>query len=340
VVLTAVPRLGMSESVHARSSRFELRANENFPSLKKAQSAFRDLSTWPICNETEPPLPGMACRSAAPSRPVPISVPIAPILRGGPREIRDAAIWVPVSEAAGGSERLRVLEDHLGASDPIACDDFRCYFSRIGSDWVSKASILASCASFKVGDVYSAPDCRPLAFREAGESWVLALVGRYGEDEGHYGPPLGASQFPTGVSGGLPSDLEIRRAVAEALTTPQVSLSLASIPVPNRIVAGIDGRVSTILAPLRETVTVDVEMVHSDFGDNVVGLWPEIRLYVNRYNTDDPKDWHLPSVREDDTYRRAILLALKKKLATLCRNAQTDPSSDWVKCPAKSVGSP
>src|SRR5258707_15394345 len=80
-------------------------------------------------------------------------------------------------------------------------------------------------------------------------------------------------------------------------------------------------------------------MFHSDFGNILVGLWPEIRLYVNRYNTDDPKDWHLPNVREDDTYRRAIILALKKKLATLCRNAQTDPSSDWVKCPAKSAGS-
>lgn len=233
---------------------------------------------------------------------------------------------------------LTDFEEHIGMAQPLSCSQWQCSFARYGFDpdypdlkVILECSYLrSSMANSKSG--FLGPECTPVMIKDKnGDGWALSLLG-YSEPLPVGGPESEIQDFHLAVIGHLPRTADVASAVSDALTRPILSLYPSNMPVRNRFVAGVKGRISPILPPFREQTRVDVQIYkHTDenYG-RFIGLYVDIALYVNRYNTDDRNDWHSPSEEQQQIYREAVLKALYRNLKKVCRNREEPDAGPLV----------
>jgi hypothetical protein len=83
-------------------------------------------------------------------------------------------------------------------------------------------------------------------------------------------------------------------------------------------------RTSVVNADYREMLTVRLDWNEDaffarDYGRLKLGqITVSTTLYVNRLNTSDPEDWHLPTPEQQQTYNDALLQAMKQAVSRRC----------------------
>jgi hypothetical protein len=125
---------------------------------------------------------------------------------------------------------------------------------------------------------------------------------------------------------GLSRDLIIER-IDKSLAGPPLSIPVRIIK-PDRVWGNGPRRFSNVLSGnWFEWVQVEVEL------GPTLGITVSLDLLVNKQNTDQPQDWHLPTEQQQEEYSRAVRANITKELESACVKPVWKGSSE-LRCSA------
>ena len=304
-------------SIYSSNAQIKDRFETWVPSEAERREAFTQSMSSALCN-SYPQVEGPPCHYKPPFK----------LVKSRKEENPDALVlFAPLEQVNADSATLGNIARSLSSWEPLECRDSRCFFARLGFDQYNKnVSAILLCGYTKLERGYAAPECDSIIVKDKdGGVWILALVGHTVPPAPGPPPPppTDVKQFHAGVVGKLPSAAAVEKAVLETLTKPVLSLTMSNVPIQNLWVAGTPGRNSPILKPFREQSTVSIHMDRRPDGPDYpfIGFWIVVNLYVNRYNTDDPNDWHQASPQQYQMYDQAVRKALFERLQSLCERS-------------------
>jgi hypothetical protein len=223
--------------------------------------------------------------------------------------------WVPMNEAAGGSEALADWKVKSSQGHVFDCDGTDCKIIVRALAFSSQEDSLARCNIAKVRDTLGATsDCEPVVIMTTDVIWVRVVTGfsRYECLANSVVPDIKVFVNPKQKSDVFKE--AFRRAFSEG------PLSLAVQLGTGKIVGTASFRVSPVLRPYRERVTARGFISEEQTSPRFVGLSLDIDLIVNRYNTTRDQDWHLPSKQQEDLWAKTALDQVRKFLNNACPN--------------------
>lgn len=190
---------------------------------------------------------------------------------------------------------------------PLYCDGNKC---KVAVDVVRPyGQILAICDALCSGEKLGPPThCGPFAVQVGSAWWIEVLDG--GES---YSPIMGLAKVYTfGIKGkGIPRST-ILAALDRGLSTRPLIMTDRTVK-EDRIMAVAPRRFSNILSGgWFEWAQVPVEI------DSALKVDVSLDLLVNKQNSSDPVDWHLPTYQQEEQYTKAIEDTVTQSLADIC----------------------
>jgi hypothetical protein len=227
-------------------------------------------------------------------------------------------VWTPLKDVSHGEAHLTAWTKLVASGSIFSCDQLACFTIIRAISETGKERILAECSIANQALMGAPQDCKPLVITFGGNSWMAATVGSRDEMAS-----MGRPDFTLTIRHKSPlSGSTILRAIETALTG--APLLLSATRVETTLIGTAEYRSSPILPGWRELVTVRVDVTSSRHFSDYTGVTISTTLYVNRQNTVQPADWHLPTPAQEQAYSRAILSDLKTPIQALCL------SSEWV----------
>jgi hypothetical protein len=277
----------VSEKITAQQADASYRElNSNLKEIMNGWSAKR----LPSCEEAEP---SGSCHDGRYFPLSNISRNWFPCFQGIP-----SFAWMPPSETRGGIESLNTWKLRAAQGEVFDCrgSDCKVIVHAISSN--PQETVLAECDIAKIAETYGAPTrCMPVALMTKDRSWVGVIYGIH-EVNCSIGTPRVNLLVVYPVNLG-PAPLH--NALLRAFTDAPLSYSVESSE--NTIIGTASYRVSPVLSPYREMVTARIDARREGSGNpGFLGLRISIDLYVNRYNTKNPHDWHQPDNQQEDAY--------------------------------------
>lgn len=187
-------------------------------------------------------------------------------------------------------------------------------------------TLLARCYAERISGELGVPeDCLHIATFASGKRWVRVTLGFYGD----------GSRSSATSAGPEPRSADFRLVDARSVTLPRVIAAVeAALRAPplaletditGNVVRGLSKpkfRVSSVLRPpptWREFVQTHVVATETGSGaSHAVSVMLDVSVNVNRQNTTDSEDWHLPTDQQLDAYRAAIEDQIAKAMSALC----------------------
>jgi hypothetical protein len=211
--------------------------------------------------------------------------------------------WAPEASVDQGKSVLKPILRSAKLRQPMSCDyeDCRIAVSVHGPN----TQTLAICSALSLGKQLGPPkDCEVVAVRNRQQWWMEVIDQAW--SQGHAMSPV--------------YNLEIRGLPRSSiLATLDKALSSAPLSLPNRtvktdrVMAVAPKRFSRILSGgWFEWAQILVEL------DEEFQMQVSLDLLVNKQNTSDPADWHLPTYQQEDEYRKAIAETVTGALAAIC----------------------
>lgn len=246
-------------------------------------------------------------------------------------DLRRRAIlqWVPVDSVKDGRNELRRWKELAERRRPIGCDSLICHLvvrAALSVDTTNSipaledsVSFLAFCDAQLVNAVLGAPTaCRPIALTTGDATWVRAVTVLSTERSG--AAEARGGDFSLVVADGLNPETVLNLA-ARVLGTEPFHLQVMR---RSTFVRGRAGpRVSDLLRPHREEITVQVTVDKDPRNESAVAIDVFVTLWVSRRNPTGPGDLHQPTAMQAETYLAALRKQLQDNLARLC------PSVSW-----------
>src|SRR5882724_9915187 len=223
--------------------------------------------------------------------------------------------WMPPAETRGGIESLNTWKLRAARGEVFDCRGPDCKVIVHAISASPQETVLAECDIAKIANTYGAPArCMPVALITKERTWVSVI---YGIDEVHC--RIGTPRLNLLVV--YPVNLgpaPLHNALLRAFTDAPLSYSVESSD--SKIIGTASYRVSPVLSPYREMVTARIDSRHEGSGNpGYLGLRISIDLYVNRYNTTNPHDWHQPDNQQEDAYEAALKDRIKSSMQHACR---------------------
>jgi hypothetical protein len=210
-----------------------------------------------------------------------------------------------VTLASSGATVLQQLLEQSVASLPRSCSDDRCEAIVSSSIRDEPGRTLAVCRVIAAGSSFGPPrDCEPIAIRDATEWWLRIVVG---QDSAH---PYLVPVYQLDVAG--LSRESIMAALDHGAADPPLSLQDRNVK-GNRLLAIGSKRFSKVLSGgWFEWTEILVEL------DEEYEVSISLDLLVNKQNTANPADWHLPTDQQVDEYRQVIKSMVARTLSQSC----------------------
>jgi hypothetical protein len=241
--------------------------------------------------------------------------------------------WVPEDQAEDGKTILDRIRGLANAGKRFSCNESACLIVAPSVDdphtaTTAQASvqIFSVCVTPIVKGEIAAPNCSPVGISSLTRNWLAVATGRRLSSPPP--PPSRPEEFPLAIVGEQLDDVEkVLLGIRTGLTQPKLGLVVQPSVVPLSISAGATVRVSPVIPPDRELVTVNVYGSPGTVSYRVnnqekklpfIGLWYNLTLWVNRYNTDRPNDWHMPTPQQQQIYEQELRARVKSALETLC----------------------
>ncbi len=247
--------------------------------------------------------------------------------------------WVPVSEVNGGVEVSERWRSSAYRDTPLTCEGPDCLriFSVFYAGMPNDTSMLASCWVKTFSKIEGLPvRCQPLLVDTEEMTFVRAVVALLGIVKGE------TSGMPDSDLYIIPGDLPIEAqdlvvAFEKELLGEKWRLKTERYGLNVYATSGI--RNSLVLPGWREQLTISVAAAAYDptctmglrTRDNrshCLGLIGTTTLYVNKQNTHQSSDWHLPSPAQGAEYADKLTDRMRDLLESFC--AKHDRSPTWT----------
>jgi hypothetical protein len=212
--------------------------------------------------------------------------------------------WAPKASVFEGDKALAPILKSIQSRESIACWLDQCKVGVKATQGDEQR--LAICDARDVNGTLGPPtDCEVIAVQKGAEWWMKVI-----DRSIPLGFPKMASVYKVDVEG-LPRPA-ILAVIDRALADAPLSLSNRTVK-DEQIMADSPKRHSKVLAGgWFEWPQVMVE-IDSGFHVEV-----SLDLLVNKQNTSDPADWHMPTDQQEEQYRSAIESTVAKALGNIC----------------------
>lgn len=228
--------------------------------------------------------------------------------------------WAPAAQVRNANVLLSDYERRARSHDLFGCSGNECItiVELLANDGTSPKRVLGACRVSRINGRAGPPEyCEGIVVQTQDEVWLKAAVADVAE--GGQGQPDFAFNAigPPNASFGA-----MRDAIRQAMTTPPLSLSVQAAPFGFLGVG--DRRTSVIDQYFREMLTVRIDWVEADIFSRELGrlrlakAMVSTTIYVNRLNTSDADDWHLPSAEQQQAYQRLLTAAVKSAVMSRC----------------------
>jgi hypothetical protein len=238
----------------------------------------------------------------------------------------------PVADALGSEDFVNDLKARFregSRADCLSCTVVVSLFSERDNP---AALVLGECTGTIIRGVFGAPTgCRALYVEAGLEKWVRVISGVVPIDP----PSMGRIDLSIAVAGPSLDISAIQKTIEEALSARP--FELATQRADTLILGTASYRPSPILSGFREIVTVrvDAHMIGSDVvseytlaggtpvipAPQVIGVELYTTFYVNKQNTNNPEDWHLPSEPQSQIYLDKLKTGIKASIVKTCKKA-------------------
>lgn len=233
--------------------------------------------------------------------------------------------WVPAKSVKDGTALFTEWSRLAENPQPFGCTDSDCMvfarsFWRKGGD---NQKTISLCTVGRKLDGGPPSFCSPIASTVGGALWIRAKVALI---------PAGGEGKPdftlTFVLDKKVDAKAIVKSVQQLLSDKPWQFLTELLPAGIRAIGG--RRVSPIVATLRESASVRVDVVDAVFHDRKLGNLPFVKLqfstmlYINDVNTTRPEDWHLPTPEVQQVYVTHLLGSVKTGVVASC------PDPHWV----------
>jgi hypothetical protein len=217
--------------------------------------------------------------------------------------------WAPESSVDRGRAILEPLLRLAETHKALVCDEGNCKVV-VNAIQGATRQTLAICSAFGLAEQLGPPNnCEVIAFRIDGQWWIKII------DSASPPPQPKAITIYTLEVLGLPR-ASILASLDQALSQKPVSMSDRSVK-RNRIMALAPRRFSQILSGgWFEWPQVLVQL------DEEYQVEVLLDLLVNKQNTSDPADWHMPTDQQVDQYRKIIVESITQALNKVCVKPQ------------------
>jgi hypothetical protein len=242
--------------------------------------------------------------------------------------------WVPVKRIADGEKALANLKSLAGSKQPFDCFDSACSMMLLipatrPESGAGSGPILARCAITKIGNAMSFPRaCFPIAFQNAGEYWMLTFSSMEPQQPP---PPPSPPRLEVitlrAKDGTVVDDGRLIERAGTALKNPPLTLDPVQNQGPSALVA-FSASQYTNLVPgdggwyIRPEIHVTA---------NSLKLYLTCNLEINKYNTNDERDWRSPTADQQTVYCAAVSRSITKELEGLC-SSSTLIGTDTIQC--------
>ena len=213
--------------------------------------------------------------------------------------------WVPQASVDQGRSVLVPVLRSAKRHAPLACKGEECTVA-VNAPEGQHGQTLAVCEAFKLGkQLGPSHNCDAIAVRTDSEWWIKVIVSAH-HFELLYMTPVYYLEVR-----GLPRSL-ILDSIDKELSGAPLVMPSRSVK-RDRLMALAPKRFSRILSGgWFEWAQILVEL------DKEFGVQISLDLLVNKQNTADPADWHLPTDQQQEEYRQAIAAAVARALTAVC----------------------
>jgi len=236
----------------------------------------------------------------------------------------DQVGWAPSAQVRSGRKLVADYEERARLHATFGCRHNECLtiveLLQSGTG-TGDLHVLGACRVIRIGRLVGPPEfCEAITVQKGSELWLKAVVADI--PEGGQGQP----DFSINAIG--PSNASFaaaRDAVRQALMSSPAQLTVQSTPFGFLGVS--DRRTSIIDRYFREMLTVRVDWVEGDIFNPQLGrlrfakAMVSTTVYVNRLNTTDVEDWHLPTREQEQHYGEILMSAVKTAVQKRCAQA-------------------
>jgi hypothetical protein len=212
--------------------------------------------------------------------------------------------WAPKAKVFESDKALAPILKSVESHESFVCWLDRCKVGVKATQGDEQR--LAICDAQDVNGTLGPPtDCEVIAVQKGNESWMKVI-----DRSSPMGSPAMMPAYTVNVEG-LPR-LAILTVIDRALADAPLSLSNRTVK-DEQIMADSPKRYSKLLAGgWFEWPQVMVEI------DRGFHVEISLDLLVNKQNTSDPADWHMPTDQQEAQYRSAIESTVTKALGNIC----------------------
>jgi hypothetical protein len=232
--------------------------------------------------------------------------------------------WVPIGEVHDGKELLETWRALSESGAPFDCDGEICHVMVKASDNPQQSTerTYAVCNVVRIHGVVGAPSgCDQMVIENRSVIWLKAILG-----SDMVLASMGLPDFSLRIRGvpptySLPSTRDIAASVGSALKGSILGLE-SETSGDEAVIGSASFRVSPVLSGWREILTVRVDLRRENWSKpETIGVTISTTIYVNRQNTDNPRDWSLPSQEQESTYINEIRDVIGVAASSFCKTA-------------------
>lgn len=232
----------------------------------------------------------------------------------------DQVGWAPAAQVRNAHALLADYEQRARSHASFGCRGGECIaiVELLTNERETGARVLGACRIIRIQGRVGPPEfCEAISLQLGADLWLKAIVADI--PEGGQGQP----DFAINAIGPPNANFAASRdAIRQAITSSPIQLTVQGAPFG--LLGVSDRRTSIVDRDFREMLTVRIDWIEADmfsvqFGRlRLAKAMVSTTIYVNRLNTSDAEDWHLPSPEQEQRYRQMLTTAVKSALLSRC----------------------